>query len=67
MTRIIDTDAAPKAVGPYPQAVVVDGRPYSSGRIPLTPGGELVAGGLSVVLLPDREAAVLVARPRNLG
>ena len=46
MMRVIETNAAPKAIGPYSQAIAVDGWLYSSGQIPLTPGGELVAGGI---------------------
>ena len=46
MMRVIDTDAAPKAIGPYVQAIAVDGWLYSSGQIPLTPEGELIARGI---------------------
>jgi 2-iminobutanoate/2-iminopropanoate deaminase len=42
----ISTDKAPRAIGPYSQAVVVDGILYSSGQIALTPAGELVEGGV---------------------
>jgi 2-iminobutanoate/2-iminopropanoate deaminase len=44
--RIIQTDQAPAAVGPYSQAVVVDSPLlYCSGQIPLDPAtGELVEG-----------------------
>lgn len=50
-TRIIATDAAPKAIGPYSQAVLsVRGGArtlYCSGQIPLDPAtGELVAGDI---------------------
>jgi reactive intermediate/imine deaminase len=42
----IETDAAPKAIGPYSQAVVVGDWVYCSGQIPLDPAtGELVGGG----------------------
>ncbi len=44
--QIISTDNAPRAIGPYSQAVVVDGILYSSGQIALTPEGELVEGGI---------------------
>jgi 2-iminobutanoate/2-iminopropanoate deaminase len=44
--KIIDTNAAPKAIGPYSQAVVINGMLYSSGQIPLTPDGELVTGDI---------------------
>jgi 2-iminobutanoate/2-iminopropanoate deaminase len=45
--RIIQTDQAPAAVGPYSQAVVVDAPLlYCSGQIPLDPAtGDLIDGG----------------------
>jgi 2-iminobutanoate/2-iminopropanoate deaminase len=46
MMRVIDTNAAPKAIGPYSQAILVDGWLYSSGQIPLRPDGELSARGI---------------------
>jgi 2-iminobutanoate/2-iminopropanoate deaminase len=46
MMKVIHTDAAPKAIGPYCQAIVANGLLYSSGQIPLTPAGELVAGDI---------------------
>lgn len=46
MTRqIIATDQAPKAIGPYSQAVAANGFLFTSGQIPLDPAtGQLVAG-----------------------
>jgi len=44
--EIISTENAPAAIGPYSQAVVVDGILYSSGQIALTPEGELIEGGV---------------------
>ncbi|WP_313920099.1 RidA family protein [Tahibacter sp.] len=42
---IVASDNAPKAIGPYSQAVQVGGTIYTSGQIPLDPAtGELVAG-----------------------
>ena len=42
--RTIHTDQAPKAVGPYSQAVVHDGLVYLSGQIGLNPeSGQLVS------------------------
>jgi 2-iminobutanoate/2-iminopropanoate deaminase len=46
MMKVIHTDAAPKAIGPYCQGIVANGLLYSSGQIPLTPAGELVAGDI---------------------
>ncbi|MCS6848508.1 MAG: RidA family protein [Anaerolineae bacterium] len=44
---IIHTDAAPKAIGPYSQAIVAGGLVFCSGQIPIDPAtGELVAGGV---------------------
>lgn len=37
MKKIISTDKAPAAVGPYSQAVEVDGTLYISGQLPLNP------------------------------
>jgi 2-iminobutanoate/2-iminopropanoate deaminase len=46
MKRIIRTDAAPKAIGPYSQAVLADGWLFCSGQIPLDPAtGALVGAG----------------------
>ena len=48
MTRtIISTEHAPKAIGPYSQAVKVGSTVYLSGQIALDPvSGELVEGGI---------------------
>jgi len=35
--QIVATDQAPKAIGPYSQAVVYNGMAYLSGQIPLDP------------------------------
>ncbi len=43
--RAIATQRAPEAIGPYSQALMVGGRLFCSGQIPLDPAtGELVAG-----------------------
>ena len=43
------TDKAPKAIGPYEQAVKVGGFVYASGQIPLDPEtGNLVQGDITV-------------------
>lgn len=38
----IETTAAPAAIGPYSQGIVVNGLFFSSGQIPLTPEGVMV-------------------------
>ena len=47
MKKIISTKNAPQAIGPYSQAVVVDGILYSSGQIGLKPDGELIGDDVS--------------------
>jgi 2-iminobutanoate/2-iminopropanoate deaminase len=48
MKRTVGTDSAPKAIGPYSQAVVHGGLAYLSGQIPLDPAtGQIVAGGVA--------------------
>lgn len=42
--KYVATEQAPKAIGPYAQAVAVNGFIYTSGQIPLQPNGELVEG-----------------------
>ncbi len=44
--RIVHTDGAPKAIGPYSQAVVHGGVVYTAGQIALDPAtGEMAGGG----------------------
>ena len=47
MKDIVQTDSAPAAIGPYSQAVTFGNLVVTSGQIPLTAGGELVAGGIA--------------------
>ncbi|NLP53017.1 2-iminobutanoate/2-iminopropanoate deaminase [Bacillus sp. RO1] len=42
--KVVHTDAAPKAIGPYSQGIIVNNLFYSSGQIPLLPNGELLEG-----------------------
>lgn len=45
---VVATDRAPGAVGPYSQAVVIDGWLFCSGQVPLDPDtGELVSGTIA--------------------
>jgi 2-iminobutanoate/2-iminopropanoate deaminase len=66
----ISTDKAPKAIGPYSQAVVADNVVYTAGQVALDPtSGELV--GTSVAEQTEQVlkniAAVLVASGASLG
>ncbi|MDD2528667.1 MAG: RidA family protein [Lentimicrobiaceae bacterium] len=48
MKKIIYTDHAPKAVGPYSQAVEANGTLYISGQVPIDPAtGKFVEGGIT--------------------
>lgn len=47
MANVICTDKAPAAIGPYSQAIEVNGMIYTSGMIPIDPStGELVTGSV---------------------
>ncbi|HCL02269.1 MAG TPA: regulator [Lachnoclostridium phytofermentans] len=47
MMQIINTTSAPAAIGPYSQALVVNGVLYTSGQIPIDPAtGAVVEGGI---------------------
>ena len=48
MKQLISTDKAPKAIGPYSQAVVYGGLAYLSGQIPIDPASnKVIEGGIS--------------------
>lgn len=46
--KMIKTDRAPQAIGPYNQAIVCGDMIFLSGQISLTPAGELVEGPVEV-------------------
>ena len=44
----VSTDKAPKAIGPYEQAIKAGGLVYTAGQIPIDPqSGNLIAGGIA--------------------
>jgi 2-iminobutanoate/2-iminopropanoate deaminase len=46
--QAIQTEAAPKALGPYSQAIVANGMVFCAGQIPLEPAtGNIVTGGIA--------------------
>ncbi len=48
MTKTISTAEAPKAIGPYSQAVVANGFAFLSGQIPLDPAsGQVIEGDVA--------------------
>lgn len=44
MAKIISTENAPAAVGPYSQAILANGMLYASGQVPLDPKTGLIVG-----------------------
>jgi 2-iminobutanoate/2-iminopropanoate deaminase len=49
MKKTASTDKAPKAIGPYSQAVISNGMAYLSGQIPIDPAtNQLVEGDIAV-------------------
>lgn len=48
MKQIVATEAAPRAIGPYSQAITVGDLVFASGQIPFDPRtGEFVTGGIA--------------------
>ena len=46
--KVVKTDAAPGALGPYSQAIAAGGVVYCAGQIPLDPAtGNIVSGGVA--------------------
>ncbi len=67
---IVQTESAPKAIGPYSQAIVANGFVFCSGQIPLDPAtGALVAGGIEEQThqVLKNLSAVLLAAGASLG
>jgi len=70
MKTIISTEAAPKAIGPYSQAVVMNGFAFLSGQIPLDPAtGQLIDGDVAAqtARVLENLKAVLEACGSSLG
>ncbi len=62
--KMIQTEQAPQAIGPYAQAVVVGNMLYSSGQIALRPDGSLNAGDIEAQtrqVLANLQAVVTAA------
>lgn len=68
--REVRTDAAPKPVGPYSQAIVHGGLVFASGQVPLDPStGKLVEGEIEAETeqVLENLAAVLEAAGSSLA
>jgi 2-iminobutanoate/2-iminopropanoate deaminase len=70
MKQIIATEKAPRAIGPYSQAVAHNGLLYLSGQIPLDPAtGQLIEGDVAAQTerVLENLKAVLEAAGSSLG
>ncbi len=48
MKERVQTDKAPKAIGPYSQAIKANGMLFASGQVPIDPAtGEIIAGTIA--------------------
>jgi 2-iminobutanoate/2-iminopropanoate deaminase len=68
--KIIETLAAPKAIGPYSQAIQAGGFVFVSGQIPLDPAtGDLVSGSVDeeTARVLDNIRAILEAAGLGMG
>src|SRR5713226_10743625 len=70
MRKTVSTEKAPKAIGPYSQAVIYGGVAYLSGQIPLDPAtNQLVEGDITAQTerVIENLKAVLEACGASLG
>lgn len=70
MKRVIFTELAPKPVGPYSQAVEVNGMLFIAGQVPLNPAtSRVVEGGIreQTKQVLDNIGAILDAAGYNFG
>jgi 2-iminobutanoate/2-iminopropanoate deaminase len=70
MQKTISTERAPKAIGPYSQAVIVNGFAFLSGQVALDPAtGQIVDGDVSAQTerVIENLKAVLEACGASLG
>ena len=70
MKQIIATEKAPRAIGPYSQAVAHNGLLYLSGQIPLDPAtGQVIEGDVAAQTerVLENLKAVLEAAGSSLG
>jgi 2-iminobutanoate/2-iminopropanoate deaminase len=70
MRDVIASEQAPKAIGPYSQAIVYNGIAFLSGQIPLDPAsGQIVEGGIGeqTERVLENMAAVLEACGSSLA
>ncbi len=68
MKKIINTNAAPAAVGPYSQAVMADGFLFTSGQIGLDPAsGKMAEGGVEAQAKQVMENLAALLKEGGMG
>ena len=68
MKKAISTDKAPAAIGPYSQAIEVNGMVYTSGVIPVVPStGEIPEGAAAQADQADQAIGNLAALLKEAG
>ena len=66
MKNVISTDKAPAAIGPYSQAIEVNGTVYTSGIIPVVPAtGEIPEGSVAQAQQAFENLSNLLEGSRN--
>ena len=46
--QFVSTNKAPQAIGPYSQAIIINGMVYTSGQIALTPEGKMLEENINI-------------------
>lgn len=68
LREVLHTNSAPAAIGPYSQAIRVEGKfLFLSGQIPLTPAGEIVGGSITSQTLQVMENIKAVLAEAGIG
>jgi 2-iminobutanoate/2-iminopropanoate deaminase len=70
MREVVATDAGPKAIGPYSQAINANGLVFLSGQIPLDPATQQLIGGdvgAQTERVLQNIAGILTAAGSSLG
>ena len=68
MRNVISTEKAPKAIGPYSQAIEAAGLLFASGQIPIVPAtGEIVAGGIEEQTMQVLSNVEAILAAKGLG
>jgi len=65
--KVIQTDLAPAAIGPYSQGIIHGNFAFLSGQIPLTPEGGLVSGDIQEQTEQVFKNLTAVLESENLG